>query len=505
MWIHAASQNLKREQQNSGIIRYFLKIVEDFMNFTTGYSSYLIDEYKRKLASADEAVKKINSGDVIDYGFFNGKPVVVDQALARRHEELRDVTIYCAATVPPPPEVLKHPKSFIYNDWHWSKVTRMLLVNFNPYYSPILYERAPYYVRELDITKAYRSAAYNKPEYKDKIKWVAICQAGPMDEKGYFNFGPQNSATSAFADEAGLVILEVNKNQPRCLGGTEDSIHISRVDYIVEAPENQMLFPAPAVEPSEIDRKIATNIMPYIHDGSCIQLGIGAMPNAVGKMIADSDLKNLGGHTEMFVDAYVDMIETGRMNGAKKNIDRHKCVYTFAIGTQKMYDFMDDNSALAGYPVNYTNDPNIIGQIDNFVSINNAIQLDLFSQVNAESNIVGGIPAQVSGNGGMTDFITGAYKSKNGKSFICLASTYKEKNGKVVSRITPTLEPGTIVTIPRQMVDFVVTEFGVERLTASPTWMRAEKLINIAHPDFRDDLIKEAERMKIWRFSNKQF
>jgi len=475
------------------------------MNYTQGCSNNLIEEYNRKLVTADAAVKGINSGDVIDYGFFNGKPVVVDQALARRHEELRDVTVYCAATVPPPPDVLKYPGSFVYNDWHWSKVTRMLQVNFNPYYSPILYERAPYYVRTLDITKAYRSAAYNNPELKDKIKWVAICQTGPMDQNGYFNFGPQNSATSAFADEAGLVIVEVNKNQPRCLGGTEDSIHISRVDYIVEAPETQMLFAAPAIEPSDVDRKIAENIMPYIQDGSCIQLGIGAMPNAVGKMIAESDLKNLGGHTEMLVDAFMDMIDTGRMNGSKKNIDRHKCVYTFAIGTQKLYDFMNDNSAIAGYPVNYTNDPNIIGQIDNFVSINNAIQIDLLSQVNAESNMANGIPSQVSGNGGMTDFITGAYKSANGKSFICLASTYTERDGTVVSRITPTLEAGTIVTIPRQMVDFVATEYGVERLTASPTWMRTEKLINLAHPDFRDDLIKEAEKMRLWRFSNKQF
>jgi acyl-CoA hydrolase len=207
----------------------------------------------------------------------------------------------------------------------------------------------------------------------------------------------------------------------------------------------------------------------------------------------------------MLVDAFMDMIETGRMNGSKKNIDRHKCVYTFAIGTKKLYDFMHDNPAIAGYPVNYTNDPNIIGQIDNFVSINNAIQVDLLSQVNAESNMANGIPSQVSGNGGMTDFITGAYKSANGKSFICLASTYAERDGTVVSRITPTLEAGTIVTIPRQMVDFVATEYGVERLTASPTWMRTEKLINLAHPDFRDDLIKEAERLRLWRFSNRQF
>ncbi len=475
------------------------------MNLTTNCSDNFTEEYEKKLVSPDEAVKGINSGDVVDYGFFNGKPVIVDQALARRHEELIVLTVYCAVTVPPPPEVLKYPDSFIYNDWHWSKLTRMLQVNQNPYYSPILYERAPYYVRDLDIPKGYRSAAYDDPELKDNVKGVAICQTGPMDEKGFFNFGPQNSATSAFADEAGLVIIEVNSNQPRCLGGTEDSIHISRVDFIVEAPNNQMLYAAPPVEPGEIDKMIARNIMPYIKNGSCIQLGIGAMPNAVGKLIAESDLKNLGGHTEMLVDAFISMIQSGRMNGAKKNIDRHKCVYTFAVGSQKLYDFIDDNSYLSSYPVNYTNDPNVIGQIDDFVSINNAVQIDLFSQVNAESTVINGIPSQISGNGGMTDFIQGAYKSRNGKSFICLASTYKDSEGVIQSRIVPTLEAGTIVTIPRQMVDFVATEYGVERLTACPTWMRVEKLIKIAHPDFQDELIKEAEKMRIWRKSNKKF
>jgi len=170
-----------------------------------------------------------------------------------------------------------------------------------------------------------------------------------------------------------------------------------------------------------------------------------------------------------------------------------------AIGSKRMYDFMHNNPALASYPVDYTNDPRVIANIDNMVSICNAIQVDLFSQVNAESLGAG----QVSGNGGMWDFVLGSQWSRNGKSFICLASTYTDSNGELRSRITPQLPLGTAVTIPRQMVDYIVTEYGAVKLTACPTWMRAEKMISIAHPDFRDDLIKEAEDMKIWRRSNK--
>ncbi len=462
-----------------------------------------IEEYKRKLTTADEAVKVVESGDVIDYGFFNGKPVVCDQALARRAEELRDVSVYSAVTVPPFPEVAKHPTSFCYMDWHWSKLTRMIQVNFEPYYSPIVYQKAADYLRKIDEPRSYRSCYYNSEKKNNSIKWISICQVSPMDEKGYFNIGPQNSETSAKVETSDVVIVEVNKNQPVCLGGSEESIHISRVNYIVEAPETQQIFCAPESPSIECDRVIAQNIMNYIHDGCCIQLGIGGMPNAVGQMIAQSDLKDLGGHTEMFVDAYVDMIESGRMNGAQKQIDRYRCVYTFAIGTQRMYDFMNNNPALASYPVEYTNNPSIMAQLNNFISINNAIEIDLFSQVNAESAMINGVPLQISGNGGMLDFSTGSQLSQNGKSFICLASTYRDRNGILRSRIVPTLEPGIIVTIPRQLVDYVATEYGVVRLTACPTWMRAEKLISIAHPDFRDELVCQAERMRIWRKSNK--
>jgi len=462
-----------------------------------------LQDYKSKLVSPERAVSVVESGDIVDYGFFNAKPIVCDAALAARADELKDVSIYAATTVPPVPEVSKHHDSFIYHDWHWSKLTRIMQASSISYYCPIMFSRAPSYYRDYDSDRGFRSYYHSDPEKSLSSRRIAILQVCSMGKYGYFNYGPQNAEASAKVEGADIVIVEVNPNQPVCLGGNEHAIHISRVDYIVEQKENYPLFAAPVAAVSDIDKQIATHVMEHIHDGCCIQLGIGGMPNSVGQMIAESDLKDLGGHTEMLADAFVDMIESGRMTGSKKNIDRWCVGYTFAIGTQKLYDFMDNNPALASYPVDYVNDPRIISSIDNFISINNALQIDLLSQVNSESLIKDGMITQVSGNGGMLDFVQGSQWSKGGKSFICLSSTYKDSEGKMHSRIVPSFEQNTVITIPRQMVNYIVTEYGAVRLTACPLWIRAEKLISIAHPDFRDDLIKEAEKMKIWRRSNK--
>jgi len=459
------------------------------------------DEYKKKLVSPDDAVKHIKSGDVIDYGFFNGKPVVTDQALARRASELRDVTVYFAVTVPPLPEIAKHPESFIYVDWQWSKLTRMINTGLSTsYYSPILYHWAPDLYHSFEADPGARSFYYNDPEKRKNVEWTVIAQVTPMDSNGYFNLGPQNSETYANIECARRVIVEVNRNMPVCLGGAQESIHISKVDHIVEAPDDQMCYDMQSPEPTDVDKKIAQHVMDHLHDGCCIQLGIGGIPNQVGSLIAQSDLKNLGGHTEMVVDAYVDMIESGRMNGAKKEIDRGRVAYTFAIGSQRMYDHMHNNPAYASYPVSYTNDPRTISRISNMVSICNAVQVDLFSQVNAES-FKG---SQISGNGGMWDFVLGSLWSEGGQSFLCMPSSYLDSDGKQRSRIIPALSIGSITTIPRQMVDYIVTEYGAVKLMGNPTWMRAEKIIEIAHPDYRETLIREADKFKIWRRSNKK-
>ena len=249
-----------------------------------------------------------------------------------------------------------------------------------------------------------------------------------------------------------------------------------------------------------VDEAVAKLIVNEIPDGACLQLGIGGMPNAVGSLIAKSDLKDLGVHTEMYVDAFVDIAMAGKITGAKKNIDKGRQVYGFGAGTKKLYDYLNRNPECMSAPVSYTNDIRTISALDNFMSINNAVDLDLFGQVNAES---AGIK-HISGAGGQLDFVLGAYLSKGGKSFICCSSTFKTKDGQLKSRILPTLNPGSIVTDTRANTHHLVTEYGMVNLKGLSTWQRAEAIISIAHPQFRDELIAEAEKMHIWRRSNKR-
>ena len=217
-------------------------------------------------------------------------------------------------------------------------------------------------------------------------------------------------------------------------------------------------------------------------------------------LIAQSDLKDLGVHTEMYVDAFVDIAKAGKITGARKQLDKGRQVYAFGAGTQKMYDYLNDNPECMSAPVDYTNDIRSISALDNFISINNAVDIDLFGQVNAET---AGLK-HISGAGGQLDFVLGAYLSKGGKSFICLSSTFfNKKTGQIESRIRPTLENGSIVTDTRANIHYLCTEFGCVNLKGLTTWEKAEALINVAHPDFREDLIKEAEKMHIWRRSNK--
>ena len=440
-------------------------------------------EYKSKLRKPEEVAALVNSFDHIDYGHFNGKPVVFDRALADRHEELNAVEIWTAVSVPPIPETAKHQHHFLYHDWQFSALSRVLQSYDRAYYSPIIYHQAPQWYYEKIL-----------PE-----RALTVIQVHPMDKYGFFNLGPQASETLAKMTLSRAVCVEVNPNQPVCLGGANESVHISSVSYIIEQDEDIPLANIPGVTPTETDVQIANHVLEHIHDGSCIQLGIGGMPNAVGRLLADSGLKDLGGHTEMVAEAYVDMIESGVMTGNKKEIDRGRIAYTFSIGATSLYEYLDNNPTFASYNVDYSNDPYVMRKLSNFVSINNAVQIDLYTQVNAESNG----PVQISGNGGMWDFVFGAQLSPGGKSFICLSSTYTDKEGVLRSRIVPNFDPCSITTIPRQMVDYIVTEYGAARMKSQNSWMRAERLIEIAHPQFRDDLIKEAQKMKIWTRTNR--
>ncbi len=441
--------------------------------------------YQEKLTTAQEAVKVVKSGDWLDWGWCTGTPDALDKALAARMPELHDIKIRGGILLKVP-EIFKvenAPEHFCWNSWHMSGIERKAIAQGIAYYGPIRYSELPRYYMDLDCPSD-----------------VVMIQVAPMDSRGYFSFGPNASHLEAVCKRAKTIIVEVNEKMPYCWGGDASAVHITKVDMIVEGENPDILEMKGSDVMTDVDKKVAEYILEEIPNGACLQLGIGGMPNAVGKLIAESDLKDLGVHTEMYVDAYVEMAKAGKINGSRKNIDTNKQVYAFAAGSQELYDYIDNNPEMYSASVGYVNDVRTVSALDNFMSINNAVNIDLFGQVNAESAGV----KHISGAGGQLDFVLGAYLSRGGKSFICCSSTFTDKAGNLKSRILPVLDSGSIVTDTRTNTHFVVTEYGKVNLKGLSTWQRAEKLISIAHPQFRDELIKDAQKMGIWRASNKR-
>ncbi|GAV23799.1 acetyl-CoA hydrolase/transferase family protein [Carboxydothermus pertinax] len=313
---------------------------------------------------------------------------------------------------------------------------------------------------------------------------VFMTTVSPMDEHGYFSLGVSVDYSLSALKKAKVVILEVNPNMPRTLG--QGFVHISEVDFLVESSR-----PLPEIAIDELkpeDFRIGEYIAELVDDESTIQLGIGTIPNAVAKLLKGK--KNLGIHTEMITDSMVDLVEAGVITGSAKSLHPYKIIGTFALGTKRLYKFLDNNPMIEMYPVSYTNDPWIIGQNKKMVSINTTIEVDLWGQCASES-----IGTKIySGTGGQADFARGVLYSPGGKGIIALYST--AKNGQI-SKIVPTLKPGALVTTSKNDVDYVVTEFGVAKLRGKTYRERAKALINIAHPNFRDELRFQAEKIGI--------
>lgn len=417
--------------------------------------------YNERLTTADEAVKHIKSGDRIAVSHAVGEPTHIIDAMVLGREAYRDVEIVhmvpmgeCGYAQPGMEGYFRHNSVFV------GGKTRQTIKDGHGDFTPCYFSQIPnLFHRTLPLD-------------------VAIVHVSTPDEHGYCSCGVSVDYSKTSAERAKTVIAQVNSQMPRTLGDT--FLHISRFDYIVEHSTPIIELQPPKI--TAVERAIGENCASLIKDGDCLQLGIGAIPDAV--LLFLKDKKDLGIHSEMFSDGVVELVEAGVINNSKKNFLPGKSVATFLMGTQRLYDYVHNNPAVNMYPATFTNDPYVAGQNDNLVSINSCVQVDLLGQVCSES--VG--TTQISAVGGQVDFVRAAAISKGGRSIIAMPST--ASNGSI-SKIVPTLDEGAVVTTNRCDVEYVITEYGIANLKYHTVRDRARMLIGIAHPQFRDEL-KEA-------------
>ena len=429
-----------------------------------------VDDYKKKLVTSEEAVSVIKSGDRVYISGNAATPYVLMKALAARKDELEDVELVHVLLLGEDP--LSKPEMeghFRHNSLFVGPADRKAINEGRADYIPIFLHQIPdlFYSGQMPLD-------------------VTILHLSPPDEHGFMSYGVEVLASKAAAEKAKIVIAQVNEKMPRVLG--DSFVHVSRVHKIVEISENlPELERSPA---SEVERKIGKYIADLIEDGCTLQLGIGGIPDAV--IAGLKERRDLGIHTEMVSDGVMEAIEAGIITGARKTFHPYKVVMTFILGSSKLYDFVDNNPVFEAHPTDYTNHPFNVSRNDNMIAVNSAIEIDITGQVCSDS--IGTFI--YSGFGGQVDFIRGAAHSLGGKPIIAMPSTAKEGE---MSRIVPFLKKGAGVVTTRADVKYVVTEFGVANLHGKNLQERTRDLINIAHPKFRADLIREAKERNLLR------
>lgn len=426
--------------------------------------------YQAKRKSPEEVAMYVKSGDVCACPTGLEEPTAICEAVAARamRGELTGVVHHATLSVKGGPFMKPELKGkYDYVSWFTGGPSRKGIQEGIHTYIPNNYSTIPGLWRDV------------QPRLD-----VFYAEVSPMDKHGYFSCPMAGAEVVAMREKASIILLDVNDQMPRVMG--DCLIHISQVTALCESSRPLLVLNNPPL--SDDDKKIGQMIADEVCDGATLQLGIGGIPNAVGVLLKDK--KDLGLHTEMFTDSMVDLLECGAVTNMKKPIHVGKTVATLAWGSKKMYDFMDDNPAFEMYPVSYINNPAVIAQHDNFVSVNSCVEVDLFGQICSES--IG--TKHYSGSGGQLDFVRGANMSKGGKGFIAMLSTTK---GGTISKIKPILTPGSIVTTPRNEVDFLVTENGIVRLKGQTASQRAKMIISLAAPQFREELEYEAKKMNL--------
>jgi len=439
----------------------------------------MLERYRSKFVTPEQAAREaVRDGDWVDYGFGAAFPELMDRALAARVGEVRDVKIRGGLVIAPHIEVMERDpeqRSFHWYSWHIGDLERKLQAQGLVTFVPALLRSVPeLYRRHLRVD-------------------VAFVPVSSPDESGRCSLGLCNYTWKTIIEQARTVVFEINERFPKLYGvDGSHTVHLSQADYIVEG-EHAPLPTRGYKAPSDVERTIAAHVVREIPNGATLSLGVGAIPFTIASMIAESDLRDLSCHTGTISDAFLALWKAGKLTNAKKSFDAGRSTWNLAMGSQELYDWLGANPVLF-HPdsLDYVHDPYRIARLENVISINGGVEVDLMGQENAESAGT----RQLSGTGGQLDFLEGAFRSKGGKGFICIASTRVKKDGTLKSNIVPCIPAGSASSAPRTMTQYIATEYGVANLAGLSLRERAEAMIAIAHPDFRAELSEYAKNFK---------